>query len=40
MIRIHCPYCYRASPFDNKAKIKIPDIPWKHENGRWVRIKK
>ena len=29
--------------FDTRQKegklIKIPEIPWKHENGRWVKIK-
>lgn len=23
-----------------KVPLKLPKIPWKHENGRWVRIKK
>ncbi len=21
------------------SKIKVPEIPWKHEDGRWVKIK-
>jgi hypothetical protein len=22
-----------------RREIKIPEIPWKHENDRWIRIK-
>jgi hypothetical protein len=38
MILLHCPNCQHAYPFDNKAKVKISKIPWKHEDGRWVKI--
>jgi len=31
-----CPNC--GSEIDNKTKVNIPKIPWKYENGRWVRI--
>jgi hypothetical protein len=32
-----CPHC--GLEIDSRAKVKIPEIPWKHENGRWVKIK-